>query len=128
MGKILRCNQSFGKLFGYSKLELTGKSLESLIPKLYLTYTERVKHKILDAFWSPLEKFTISSFYSMFGMHKNDYIFPLKLGIEKMSSAFKGRDMLITIDIDKKNFSPRVLHIITTRDLFIRNFSSSNYY
>jgi len=124
MGQILDCNQSFGKIFGFSKLELVGRKVDKFIPKIYQGFYELVQQKIMEEYWKPVTK-NVNITYQMFGEHKNDYIFPFKLRIEKLSSAFKGRDMLISVDIEKKNFSPRILYVLTDVYLNITQFSSS---
>lgn len=126
-GLITECNQAFGKLFGFPKGELIGIQANLLVPKIYSKTEEKIRQFIFDAYWKESEGKQNLSFFA-FGKHRNEYIFPIQLMIEKLPSAFKDQDLEIHIDIDRKNFHPKILYVVTDETMKISNYSSSNHF
>ncbi|MDR3548141.1 MAG: PAS domain-containing protein [Candidatus Pacebacteria bacterium] len=126
MGTILECNQAFSRLLGYSKSDLIGKSISTLIPRLYLKAEQRLRQSIMDVYWKPAGSDSGTAL-SAFAKHRSEYVFPIKLVVEKWASAFSSPDMMVSMDIEKKNFNSKVVYFLTDRELVIDSCSSSKF-
>ena len=75
---IMEINKSAGKLFGYSKKELIGKSLNTLIPKEYhLNHISHFKDFVKEGKRREMGEETMD----IFGAHSKGKKFPVKIDL-----------------------------------------------
>ncbi|KAA0165235.1 hypothetical protein FNF28_03516 [Cafeteria roenbergensis] len=86
MGEILTSNPQALKLFGYTRREMVGRTIDSLLPEPVASFHQR----ILRQYLSSGKAAVMNTSRVMFGLHRAGHIFPLVLNVRAMDSGFGG--------------------------------------
>jgi PAS domain S-box-containing protein len=121
------------RIFGYVKKELLGLKINKLMPAMFSQHHDTFLNTNL------LENKINSNFdlneISAFGLHKNKYIFPMKIKVISIPNILNQMQYLAKITIDKREISsdigyilidPKKKHITAINSgtfLFLLNFS-----
>ncbi len=103
LGEILQFNMAVCRIFGYTKAELSGRKISSLMPDMYA----RVHDKILQRCINSNEDTTTAGAKDIFilARHKSGYLMPLFLQARMMSSVTHGTLFVATMKLEKKGLS-----------------------
>ena len=86
MGEILTSNPQALKLFGYTRREMVGRTIDSLLPEPVASFHQR----ILRQYLSSGKAAVMNTSRVMFGLHRAGHVFPLVLNVRAMDSGFGG--------------------------------------
>ena len=130
------CNLSLSicPIFGYSKDELIGRSLNCLLPELFNLHHKRILLDKIDDFKKSLllkskdsKNRTESKIVESFGKTKMKYLVPVKLKLTLVSSEEDIIYGIAKIIIDNNqptnDIEQEVSYVLTDQDFIIRNFS-----
>ena len=97
-GRIILVNSQTEKLFGYSREELLGQSVESLVPERY-----RAGHGALrTSFFHAPSARAMGSGRDLFGKHKNGSEIPIEIGLNPIHSDQGDAVLAAVIDITER--------------------------
>ncbi|HEY9756338.1 MAG TPA: PAS domain S-box protein, partial [Oculatellaceae cyanobacterium] len=103
LGEILQFNMAVCRLFGYTKAELAGRKITSLMPEMYA----RVHDKILQRCINSNEDVNTAGAKDVFVLarHKSGYLMPIFLQARMMSSVTHGTLFVATFKSEKKGLN-----------------------
>ncbi len=93
-------------MFGFMPPEVVGCPLEMILPNIYRTYQKKDLVEFLD---NPNQN--LQRHVSVFGKHKNGYVFPIKMRIRKISSF--GQDAQFVVTIEAVYHKREKAHVLT---------------
>ena len=85
-GRILKSNQGLAKIFGYSKSEVNGHTINILMPSLFA----KRHNEFLDKFFKTGHKSVFNTERNFFGLHRNGCCFHMKMLIKQMPNLSEG--------------------------------------
>ena len=103
LGEILQFNMAVCRIFGYTKAELSGRKITSLMPDMYA----RVHDKILQRCINSNEDINVAGAKDIFVLsrHKSGYLMPIFLQARMMSSVTHGTLFVATLKPEKKGLN-----------------------
>ena len=122
IGKIISCNVSFCKLFGYSKEKLIGCNVNMLMPTIFSrnhnqfiinSAKEREGQEV-----GHMEHFIV-------GLHKSGYIFPAWLRISTCAELSDSSILIGSIETERKHVSGYVAYALLNTENYLINVSSN---
>ena len=133
--EIINVSLSVCKIFGYTKEELIGLSLDILFPEIYHSSRKLFfKKKLKDYKRKQLieNKKIISDIWieDSFGIDKNKFLIPIKLKWMLSSLDFENIYLLGNIYIENKKYinsrEQEIVHVLTDKNLNIQNYTSNS--
>lgn len=103
--KIITINSSTEELFGFTKDELIGKPLNTLIPTNY--HHNHKNH--FETFYKNSEKRTMGHGRNLFALHKSGRQFPVEVGLNPFMVQDKKYVMALVIDISERLAAEKVI-------------------
>jgi PAS domain S-box-containing protein len=86
IGKILKTSQGLSTVFGYSKTEVIGHSINILMPTIFAK-----KHtEFMERFFRTGRQAIFYSERTLFATHRSGYCFQMKLVVKQMPSLAEG--------------------------------------
>lgn len=86
VGKILKTSQGLSKVFGYSKTEVIGHSVNILMPALFA----RKHTEFLERFFKTGRQIIFYEERNLFATHRNDHCFSMKILVKQMPNLLEG--------------------------------------
>ena len=95
MGEVLSANVALCNMFGYSKTELEGRNVSTLIPPPWSDHHDAW----VAAFASGTRQVSHTVNYTrrLFGLHRNGTVFPLALTIKQVTGGLQGSVFLAMV-------------------------------
>ncbi|WP_020405825.1 methyl-accepting chemotaxis protein [Hahella ganghwensis] len=94
-GQILLVNAQTESLFGYSREDLLGKTIETLVPQRYRDNHPHHRH----TFFSTPSRRAMGAGRDLFGLHKDGSEVPIEIGLTPIQSGGKSLALASIIDI-----------------------------
>ncbi|WP_295624130.1 PAS domain S-box protein [uncultured Nitrosomonas sp.] len=107
-GEIVMVNSASEKLFGYSRQELIGKSIEILIPEQF-----RIHHPELRLTYIKESKSRpMGHGRDLYGLHKSGKEFPVEVGLNPVETKSDGTFVLaVIVDISDRKQAEKMIHL-----------------
>jgi PAS domain S-box-containing protein len=86
LGKILKTSQSLSKVFGYSKTEVVGHSINIVIPAIMA----RKHTEFLERYFKLGRQVIFFVETQLFATHRNGHCFPVKILVKQMPTLSEG--------------------------------------
>ena len=86
VGSIVSVNANALRMLGYTRRELVGQPLESILPQPISAMHQR----FLKGYLETGRERVVNSTRQMFGLHKAGHVFPMLLGVRQMDEGFGG--------------------------------------
>jgi len=124
LGEITNCNMALCKTFGYSKKELVGRKMNSLMPKIIGEHHDKFVQRNLDQIKISCCS-TVGRDISSFGLHKTKYIFPISIKLICTPNLLNEMQYIAKIKLDKKHTSNFTAFLILNRKKEVTDITSS---
>lgn len=106
-GKIVMVNSTTEKLFGYSKQELIGQSIEILIPERF-----RQRHpEYRQAYIRESQSRLMGHGRDLYGLHKNGKEFPVEVGLNAVETEHGIFALAAIIDVTDRKHAEEMIHL-----------------
>ncbi|MBY0474504.1 MAG: PAS domain S-box protein [Nitrosomonas sp.] len=107
-GEIVMVNSASEKLFGYSRQELIGKSIEILIPEEF-----RIHHPELRLTYIKESKSRpMGHGRDLYGLHRNGKKFPVEVGLNPVETKSDGTFVLaVIVDVSDRKQAEKMIHL-----------------
>lgn len=107
-GKIVMVNSATEKLFGYSRQELIGQSLEMLIPERFRSHHPEYR----QAYFSESKSRPMGHGRDLYGLHKSGKEFPVEVGLNPVETEHDGVFVLAAIvDITDRKHAEEMIYL-----------------
>eukprot|EP01022_Parablepharisma_sp_SALTPOND_P002434 TRINITY_DN109_c0_g3_i1.p1 TRINITY_DN109_c0_g3~~TRINITY_DN109_c0_g3_i1.p1 ORF type:complete len:838 (-),score=56.32 TRINITY_DN109_c0_g3_i1:1041-3554(-) len=124
LGEITNCNMALCKAFGYSKKELLGRNIKSLMPKIIGEHHDKFIQRNLDRIKISCCT-TVAHDVSTFGLHKTKYIFPVSIKLQCTPNLLNEMHYVSKIKLDKKHISNSIAFLLLNRRREVLEITSS---
>ena len=115
---------AFCKIFGYTKKELVGRNIKTLMPKLISEHHDKFVLKNLDRIKISCCS-TIEHDIATFGLHQSKYIFPMAIKLQSAPNLLNDMQYIAKIKTDKKYSSNKVAFVILNKKKEVVEITSS---
>ena len=92
-GKIIKTNQSLVKLFGYTKVEVVGHSINILMPSLF----GKRHNEFLQKFFETGYQIMFNKERILYGLHRSRYCFCIKIFVKQFPNLEEGMQYVAMI-------------------------------
>ena len=129
VGKVTQCNNSFGKIVGYTKDEIIGEHMNKIMPQIFQNDHENMLENI--ALKCKIEEEAIeidTKERTRYFLGKNKYIVAANLKIVAEASLLNGFQCFATVTTLRKDISCSVVHLLLSTSyeiLFLTSTASS---
>jgi PAS domain S-box-containing protein len=113
-GKIVRANTQVETMFGYSREELIGETIETLLPERFRGHVDYRSHYIAEPHTRPM-----GAGLTLYGRRKNDSEFPVDIMLSPMQWEDGGMVIAVIRDITRRSQAEESLRDYADRLKFL---------
>ncbi|MDR3547493.1 MAG: PAS domain S-box protein [Candidatus Pacebacteria bacterium] len=124
MGEITNCNMAFCKIFGYTKKELVGRGIKTLMPKLIAEHHDKFIQRNLDCIKISCYKAVESDVFT-FGLHQSKYMFPVSIKLLATPNILNDMHYIAKIKIDRKHTTNTICFLLLNKKKEVVDVTSS---
>lgn len=107
-GEIVMVNSASEKLFGYSRQELIGQSIEILVPEQFRFHHPEFRLTYIKE----SESRPMGHGRDLYGLHKNGKEFPVEVGLNPVETKSDGTFVLaVIVDISDRKQAEKMIHL-----------------
>jgi hypothetical protein len=124
LGVITNCNLAFGRLFGYTKKDLVGSNVKTLMPEMLAIHHDAFVQRNLER--TKISRCAASSQEIVsVGQDRAKYIFPLAIKLVCVPNLLNEMQYIAKVRCDKKMTSGRVCYLLLNPQKRVTALSST---